>query len=384
MVVRFECPHCNARLTSADAQRLLRPVVCPSCHTRFQPRVPQPAQSEIAVSAASAGIAPRPLGEVAAHDRGSQLDLLSQAPAHEEADATRPEPLFYKIDSRKVSLKEYWWGAKFNPLVLLVAWLIKLCRVQIPSSSDDPPVASLVPFEAAAEEIPGDVRAEFRPLIVELKALGFEDPVCHVIHDGHHRTTIHWVTLRHESGRAFVRCQRRYWQAQGRPRRYLFPTFVTAFRDRTYLTSTSARADLLWPPEVELHRDRKANATQLWEEHCRLLDDEAGGKRLRMIRDRRELEEVLDEYHELVSKFHVERGVFAKMSAAEEARARSAAPQDRQSASKARTSPIRTFTRNCKSSLIKSPIGCFSHCCWACRLSFLRCWERSPGPPRRP
>jgi len=318
MPVRFECPHCDASLSASNPARLERPVVCPSCKTEFQPSGPQSARPATRVAARPAAV-PRDNGD-------SELDFLSSDAPLEEADAAPAERLFYKLDSTKVSVREYWWGSHYNPLVLLVACLVKLFRTQIPSSSDDPPVKSLGPFETPIDQIPEDVREEFRPLIGKLKKLGFVNPMCHIIHDGFHKTTIYWLTLRHESGRAFVRCQRRYWRAPSRPRKYLFPTFVTAFRDGTYLTTTSGKADMLWPPAVEMHRDRKADAGALWEEHCRVLEDEAGSKRIREVRDEHDLKESLEAYHELFTEFHVERGVFTKMSDAEEVRARAAAP----------------------------------------------------------
>jgi hypothetical protein len=53
--------------------------------------------------------------------------------------------VFYRIDSRRVSIREYWWGTK-SPLIL-VALLLKALRLRIPSSTDDPNVEALAPFE---------------------------------------------------------------------------------------------------------------------------------------------------------------------------------------------------------------------------------------------
>jgi len=319
MSVRFKCSHCDATLSAPDRERLLKPVVCPSCKNRFLPQLEAPAlMSPIRTAAA-------PIVTRSEHI-DSDLEFLLNEPARHESTAPLPEQLFYKLDSAKVTLKEYWWGSPFNPL-LLIAFLLKLFRVRTPGSSDDPPVKSLEPFEAALQDFPPDVRDEFRPLVAELNQLGFVNPVCHVIHDGFHKTTIHWVSMRHESGRAIVRCQRRFWRSPNRPRKYLFPTFITSFSDGTYLVSTSAKADMLWPQVVELHRNRKADATTLWNEHAERLENQAALRRPRPVRDQQSLQAVLDEYHDVVTKFHVERGVFAPMSTAEDARARSAAPE---------------------------------------------------------
>ncbi len=93
---------------------------------------------------------------------------------------------FYEIDSTRVSHREYWWGTK-SPLVLL-GWLLKWLHIRIPSSSDDPNVDSTLPL--VTESLPPEVAAAFQPLAVELAAVGFAAPVCHVMADPGTRTGI--------------------------------------------------------------------------------------------------------------------------------------------------------------------------------------------------
>ena len=57
----------------------------------------------------------------AERERGSPVDL--------------PPRVFYRIDSRRVTLREYWWG---NPASVIPAALLKLFRVRVSSPSDDP------------------------------------------------------------------------------------------------------------------------------------------------------------------------------------------------------------------------------------------------------
>ena len=52
---------------------------------------------------------------------------------------------FYKICTSNISFREYWWSAR-SPVVL-IWWLIKLLRIPVPVSPDDPNVDSLQPFE---------------------------------------------------------------------------------------------------------------------------------------------------------------------------------------------------------------------------------------------
>src|ERR1044071_5513852 len=89
-------------------------------------------------------------------------------------------PTFYRIDSSGFTFKEYFWGSK-NPLVLLVAAVIKLLRINSGGSTDDPAVDSLHPFEIAESQLPPDIAIKFQPLTVELQSLGFVAPIFHHI-----------------------------------------------------------------------------------------------------------------------------------------------------------------------------------------------------------
>jgi hypothetical protein len=108
--------------------------------------------------------------------------------------------LFYQVDSARVTHAEYWWDTR-SPLVL-VGWIAKWLRIRLPSSTDDPNTESTFPF--LVEALPEEVPPHFDVLIQQLNALGFRDPVYHVIHDPGTRTTIFWATLRHSSGRTLL------------------------------------------------------------------------------------------------------------------------------------------------------------------------------------
>jgi hypothetical protein len=94
-------------------------------------------------------------------------------------------PRFYRLDSRAVTLREYWWG---HPAAVLVGALTKLLRLRLPSSTDDPCVESLAPFEIDAAALDAEARQKLQPLAEELQALGFHSPAHHLIEDDLHHT----------------------------------------------------------------------------------------------------------------------------------------------------------------------------------------------------
>jgi Zn-dependent protease len=223
--------------------------------------------------------------------------------------------LFYAIDSARVSHREYWWGNR-SPLVVL-GWMLKWLRVPINSSTDDPNTETTLPF--VLETLPPEIFQEFAPLTQTLTGLGFSDPVYHGIYDPITGTTIYWATFRHESGRHFARIHYRYWSRVANPRRALFPLFFTAFTDGTFLVSSSGKPDLATPPTVRMNRRPFIALERLWETHQQALAPLDLGDNVELVHSREDLVALTERHHVLLRDFNLNRGVFRKPTAAEQA-----------------------------------------------------------------
>lgn len=224
--------------------------------------------------------------------------------------------MFYKINSARVTLREYSWG---TPKILLpIAGLLKLLGAELPGSSDDPNVESLEPFRITAAELPGDLREKFRPLEEQLRECGFVDPVYHWISDPFSATRICQATFRHESGTTFAKIHYRLWSQPKPAREYLFPFFVTSHRDGTFFISTAGRADMLSPPSCKVQRGVGASVRELWGRHSGQLSQESFGKTILCIYSQDEMLDRVERHHAAVRDFHVERGVFVPRSQEEE------------------------------------------------------------------
>ena len=225
--------------------------------------------------------------------------------------------MFYKIDSRRISLREYWWGTP-NPLIILVAWLIKMLRIRLPGSADDPNVESLEPFRISPDRLPEEARERFHSVHEELQALGFHSPVCYWIHDVKQQTDIYQAVYLHNSGQAMARVHYRAWHLTKPAKEFFFSQLVTRFTDGTYLISTSGKRDLLGPAECRENRRVGATATVLWTMHQDALQEDLLLRTVRPIRDEYDLVEAVENHHALVRDFHVNRGVFVPLSEEEE------------------------------------------------------------------
>lgn len=226
--------------------------------------------------------------------------------------------MFYKINSSRVTLREYWWGTP-NPLVIL-GWLAKWLRVRLPGSVDDPNVESLEPFRAPPDNWPEAVRQKFESAHVELDALGFHTPVCYHIHDGANQTDIYQAVYLHRTGQAAARVHCRIWHLTRPPKEYFFTTFLSRFSGGTYLATSSGKPDMLAPPSCPVHREVGASADRLWELHQRHVQENWSAGSVVPVRDERDLTEMVESHHRVVRDFHVERGVFVPIPPEEESK----------------------------------------------------------------
>lgn len=241
---------------------------------------------------------------------------------------TRPRT-FYSIDSTAVSLREYWWGSP-SPAILIAA-LLKLLRVRLPSSTDDPNVETLAPFETEPSAVPEAVFRHLEPLVRELETARFHSPIQHAIEDDLHHATTHLATFVHESGRAWARVHNRVWAIRTPPKDVLFTEYVTAFDDGTFLWSLSSKPDLAAPPECTVVRRKGASPTELWALHEARLQEEATCRAVVPVRTPVELRASVERHHDSVRNFHLRRGVFAPLTASD-LRTAAANARDRQEA----------------------------------------------------
>ncbi|MFM2082692.1 MAG: hypothetical protein RL380_1383, partial [Verrucomicrobiota bacterium] len=224
---------------------------------------------------------------------------------------------FYDICSNKVTFTEAMWDTK-NPLVLTIFGVLKLLHLRLPNSADDPTVDSTLPFVTAG--LPENIVVKFDAPLKELWALGFCEPVCHIIHDASTQTTIHWATLRHESGKYFARIHNRVWQKAQKPERGMFVLFFTEFADGKFLVSSNGKPDMAAPDSVAMTRMRGATIAALWAAHQQTVD--AKSSSAIMLNPTPEAVTAAGErLHVLTRDFHLARGVFRVRSSQAETQA---------------------------------------------------------------
>jgi Zn-dependent protease len=240
-----------------------------------------------------------------------------------EAERRTPTALgprvFYRIDSRRVTLREYWWG---NPASVVPAAMLKLLRVRISSPSDDPCVETLAPFEVEPHQVPGLAAQRLAHPIHQLTSLGFRSPIWHVIDDDVQQAKTYLATFVHPSGRAWARVHSRIWLVHTPPTTKTFVEIVTETAPGRFLWSMSCKADLAAPASCTIVRKVNATPPTLWAEHQAALQ-KSKAPSLVPVTDAETLRASVERHHAAVRGFHVQRGVFAPLTADEHATAQS-------------------------------------------------------------
>lgn len=224
--------------------------------------------------------------------------------------------MFYKVDSARVSLREYWWECRAPWMwpVFVIGALLKFLRIRLPSSVDDVTVEEIAPFRVRENVLEPEVLNKLLPRETALADLGFHSPVYHAIDDSFQRTAYRISTLQHDSERVFAQIRFRLWSRPKPAKESLFISLVTAFRDGTYLITTSARRDLSPPPECEVQYHTGADVEELWSAHQAALDSDLKMRQVRLVDSQAALLSTVEALHRSHRDFHVRRGVFVPLS----------------------------------------------------------------------
>lgn len=86
-----------------------------------------------------------------------------------------PAVEFYKIDSRKIRLRE--WLRSTSPLTAMIGWGLKWVGGNLTAAQRVPCVRDWTSLEISGDELPEDVREKFSGRLAELWEAGFRDPV---------------------------------------------------------------------------------------------------------------------------------------------------------------------------------------------------------------
>lgn len=308
----IDCPGCGVPLRLKTLEVLKKGLTCPKCKHRL-PRSWPPEDDELLELSEIEVVDDDDDGFDAEPD---QEDSLSSRPSQRRSPA---EQALLNLRSPGISFREY-LRTNRNPIILLIAFVVKVLRIPMPVSSDDPPVSTLQPFEAGFDDFSASARKDIEAAVLELKELGFRNPILHHITHDATRTEYHIVTVRHASGEAIARLEHRHWRGINPVQKKLYCSLITELADGTLLVTTNQAPDLNTPASISIHREPRAQPADLWPEHQQRLAADPDNTEAQRLPDKAAAAALLERHHQRVAEYHLSRGVFTEEPGSSRAR----------------------------------------------------------------
>ena len=223
--------------------------------------------------------------------------------------------MFYKVNSTKVSIREYLFesGILLVPFVWFIAIVTKTLRLRLPGSVDFPPVEKLSPFLVSSDAIDGDLMAAIASerdwlasqQFVHCGDIYFNDVTSNTRYASSvflspNRQSIAWVRVRRWP----------HLPAKGKASRV---QFISIAENGTVVITTSANRDLQEPPSwnVQFHTGKPVN--ELSREHDSHCERIFGPHRLQRFATLNDAITMLDDLQSQFAFFQSSRGVFEQI-----------------------------------------------------------------------
>lgn len=216
-------------------------------------------------------------------------------------------PVYFQIDTRRLSFRECWWQAR-SPTVLLL-WLFKLIRFRLTGLPRIPLIRSITDLRIPPESVDPNVQSFISAALEELTSLGFLDPAYAVFKSS--RGEIHntLLEMRHSSGSAlgrFMVVENRMVNPRKTVQRYFF---LSRLQGGPWLVSAANPPDLHTAPGVEVIRKLQAPPKELWAVHQTELAHRSSTP-AQLILDQAAGDALANEYELHCQQFQLDRGVY--------------------------------------------------------------------------
>jgi Zn-dependent protease len=220
--------------------------------------------------------------------------------------------LFYQVNSRRVTLREYTFEGSFllKPLVAFIGVITKLLRVRLPSSVDIPPVDSMARFQIDEGELAPELLSELQLTSQALESLGFTKAATFGLFDAIHNTRYASQLYFTHGGDSIAWVRLRRWPQLTQASRTVRVSLMTLKGNELVVLTTSANRDLLDPPAWKVRYLTRAPIQELWNAHREHIREVLGSSRGDCAYESSDAIELLERSHQQHVEFQRSRGVF--------------------------------------------------------------------------
>ncbi len=223
---------------------------------------------------------------------------------------------YLKVDSRKITLREYWNVAPRTQYLLLI--LLKLLRIPLKFGSGFRQMDSVQELEIPEAEFSPLARARLQPTLEQSLALGFHSPRFYCFATLHGETQTSFISLLDPQGE----CGLRLMHTATTPpppatkvKQKALTVLLSELSDGRPFVTSDQKPQFDNRPEVIVNRMVGAPVAQLVEAHRRKLDEFRSTTPPKTLFTTEALDEVSGRYEKAASDFGIKRGRYVELSA---------------------------------------------------------------------
>jgi Zn-dependent protease len=224
---------------------------------------------------------------------------------------------YYRLDSRKVTLREYWnivgsWKA-------LIPWIAKLFNQRMTFSSGFPFFESVRELEIAESAFPANALQKLHPLMLQFGQTGFHSPRFYVYGSMRGETRTAFIALLHPSG-ATLRLMHTIALNVHPPKERITVALLSELVDGTFFCTSSQKASFLPTPGVTVNRLLGASPDVLVASHLQKLEAMGSINPARRVESLEQFDDLWNRYEKLCLDFGLKRGIYVLMTPEEVSR----------------------------------------------------------------
>ena len=222
---------------------------------------------------------------------------------------------YYKVDSRKITLREYWnilpsWKS-------LVPWVAKWLNIQVPFGSGFRLPDTVRELEVAESEFSPYARSKLQPLLDECLQLGFHSPRFYSFETIRRDARTSFIALLHRSGEFTLRLMHTRATMANPPVETQLVVLLSELNDGTFFFTSDQKPKFLTGPGIMANRLVGAGPARLLESHQKKLAALMLRNPPKPVHSAEALDQVWDRYEKASQDFSVRRGLYVQMSPTE-------------------------------------------------------------------
>jgi hypothetical protein len=223
--------------------------------------------------------------------------------------------IYYKIDSSKVTFREY-WRSRFSRPRVLIAFLFKILGIRLAAHHSIPWPLRLRDSLINEEDVSPSAKEKLAPILEECKQLGFVI-LCHQKITNHFAPSdILIVSLLHAKKDIAARIFSLQVVIRKTTQGHVHCFMESWLNNGVFLLTSNSDQKLVLanPPDHDVLRLVNAQPKVLFEAHTKRLEQCAGGSPPRLLHGLEDFERMVDALEESEMRFNIRRGVFAEMT----------------------------------------------------------------------